>query len=343
MAAIAAAAIAAGGSAYSIIQGAKAKSEANQAAASAAQSIAQMQEADKFRNLQVPTLGLEMAQQNVQARQAQQLEGLRDIGAAGVLGGLTALNTQGQAQDLALAAQAQEAQYARDFAQAQNAQAIEQRRMGREAGLEQQRLLGAQAASAYGQQQINAGITGLAQTAGNVLVQSLKDKPLFEDATKPPVKTTADVPAAQVGNTVVPPPVAQGANTAANTATITNVPEFAAPAVIAPVVGTEAAVGAPAPVVGTEAALNAPMPVVEATTPIPATGNEVANLTTKEAKYEADLDRMWRKVIDGGNTMSDAELAGFMNKNPQAVQFMLKNGLKWNPNIQDFERVKRKQ
>jgi hypothetical protein len=248
MAAIAAAAIAAGGSAYSIIQGAKAKSEANQAAANAAQSIAQMQEADKFRNLQVPTLGLEMAQQNIQARQAQQLEGLRDIGAAGVLGGLTALNTQGQAQDLALAAQAQEAQYARDFAQAQNAQAIEQRRMGREVGLEQQRLTGAQAASAYGQQQINAGITGLAQTAGNVLVQSLKDKPLFEDATTPPVKTTAGATAAQVGNTVAPTPVTQGTNTAANTATITNVPEFAAPAVIAPVVGTEAAVNAnPAP------------------------------------------------------------------------------------------------
>jgi hypothetical protein len=258
MAAIAAAAIAAGGSAYSIIQGAKAKSEANQAAASAAQSIAQMQEADKFRNLQVPTLGLEMAQQNVQARQAQQLEGLRDIGAAGVLGGLTALNTQGQAQDLALAAQAQEAQYARDFAQAQNAQAIEQRRMGREAGLEQQRLTGAQAASAYGQQQINAGITGLAQTAGNVLVQSLKDKPLFEDATKPPVKTTAAAAQKPTITTLTGEQIQQNAQSAfapqmdsmlptgmqTLSPQVTSVPEFAAPAVIAPVVGTEAAVNA---------------------------------------------------------------------------------------------------
>lgn len=334
MAAITAAVIAAGGSAYSIIEGAKAKNEANQAASKAAQSIAQMQEADKFKNLKVPTLGLEMAQQNVQARQAQQLQGLRDIGAAGVLGGLTALNQQGQAEDLALSAQAQQAQYERDLYQAQNAQGVEQRNLTRQAALEQQRLLGAQGASAYGQSQINAGITGLAQTAGNVLVQSLKNKSLFEDVTKPPVKTTA---------AAVDTPVTQGVNTAANTATVTKVPEFAEPAVIAPVVGTEAAVGAPAPVVGTEAALNAPIPVVEATTPIPATGNEVANLTTKETKYEADLDRMWRKVIDGGNTMSDAELTGFMNKNPQAVQFMLKNGLNWNPNIQDFERVKRKQ
>lgn len=173
--------IAAGGSALNIIQGANAKSEANQAASAAAQSIAQMQEEDKFRNLQLPTLGLEMAQQNVQARQAQQLQGLQDIGAAGVLGGLTALNQQGQQQDLALAAQAQEAQYARDFAQAQNAQAIEQRNIARQNALEQQRLTGAQAAAAYGQQQINAGIQGLAQTAGSVMVQSLANKPLYGD------------------------------------------------------------------------------------------------------------------------------------------------------------------
>jgi hypothetical protein len=173
--------IAAGGSALNIIQGANAKSEAKQAASAAAQSIAQMQEEDKFRNLQLPTLGLEMAQQNVQARQAQQLEGLRDIGAAGVLGGLTAINTQGQAQDLALAAQAQEVQYARDFAQAQNAQAIEQRNIARQNALEQQRLLGAQGAAAYGQQQINAGIQGLAQTAGSVMAQSLANKSLFNE------------------------------------------------------------------------------------------------------------------------------------------------------------------
>jgi hypothetical protein len=184
MAAITAAVIAAGGAAYSIIQGANAKAEAEQAAGKAAQSLAQMQEADKFRNLQVPTLGLEMAQQNVQARQAQQLQGLQDIGAAGVLGGLTALNTQGRAEDLALSAQAQQAQYERDLYQAQNAQGVEQRNLARQASLEQQRLTGAQAAAAYGQQQINSGIQGLAQTAGNVLVQSIKDQPLYGDQAK---------------------------------------------------------------------------------------------------------------------------------------------------------------
>jgi len=172
--------IAAGGSAMNIIQGANAKAEAQSAAGKAAQSIAQMQEVDKFKNLQVPTLGLEMAQQNVQARQAQQLQGLQDIGAAGVLGGLTALSQQSQQQDLALAAQAQEAQYARDLAQAQNAQEIERRNLARQTGLETARLEGAQNAAAYGQSQINAGIQGLAQTAGNVMAQSLANKPLWD-------------------------------------------------------------------------------------------------------------------------------------------------------------------
>ena len=171
--------ISAAGSAMNIIQGSNAKGEAQQAAAKAAQSIAQMQEADRFKNLEVPTLGLEMAQQNVQARQAQQLQGLQDLGAAGVLGGLTALNQQGQAEDLALSAQAQQAQYARDVAQAENAQAVEQRNLTRQNALEQQRLIGAQGAAAYGQSQINAGIQGLAETAGSVLSQSLANKSLF--------------------------------------------------------------------------------------------------------------------------------------------------------------------
>jgi hypothetical protein len=322
MGAITAAVIAAGGSAYSIIQGAKAKREADQAAASAAQSIAQMQEADKFRNLQVPTLGLEMAQQNVQARQAQQLEGLRDIGAAGVLGGLTALNTQGQAQDLALAAQAQEAQYARDFAQAQNAQAIEQRRMGREAGLEQQRLTGAQAASAYGQSQINAGITGLAQTAGNILTQSLKDKPLFGDKKTPPVKTTADATAtaAQIPTitTLTGEQIQQNAQSAfapqmdsmLPTGMQALTPEVAgglgltAPAVITPEIGTEAVVNTPA----------------STDTNIPQDQLDLFKNRTKEQWAK------WRSE----NLVKDNQI--FNN-----VSDMYKAGYIWNPQTKDWE------
>jgi hypothetical protein len=164
------------GSGYQIYQGATSKSDANAAAAKAAQQYASINEANKFNALKVPTLGLELAQQNIQSRQAQQLQGLRDIGAAGVLGGLTALNTQGQAEDLQLAAQAQEAQYVRDQAQAQNAQQIEANRVARESGLAQSRIQGAQVAGAEGASNIAAGIGGLAQGASDIAtISAYKD------------------------------------------------------------------------------------------------------------------------------------------------------------------------
>jgi hypothetical protein len=147
-------------SAYQGIKGAQATAAANSAAEKAANEALKIQEADKFKSLQVPTLGLELAQQNIQARQAQELQGLQDIGAAGVLGGLTALNQQGRAEDLALSADAQQMQYQRDMAQAQNAQQIEQGRMQREFAMNQAKLAGAQQAAAEGKQQVNTAIAG---------------------------------------------------------------------------------------------------------------------------------------------------------------------------------------
>jgi len=172
--------ISAAGSAYQLIQGANAKSQADQAASNAASQLAQLAETDRFKSLQVPTLGLELAQQNIQARQAQQLQGLQDIGAAGVLGGTTALNVQGQREDLALAAQGQQAQYERDIAQAENAQRIEANRIARQSGLQQSRLQGAQLAASQGQAEQNAGIAGLASTAGQFAVEAFKNKPLYD-------------------------------------------------------------------------------------------------------------------------------------------------------------------
>lgn len=165
-----------GMSAYQGIKGAQAEAAANKAAEDAANQAARIAEADRFKSLQVPTLGLELAQQNVQARQAQQLQGLKDIGAAGVLGGLTAMNLQGQQEDLQLSAEAQQAQYQRDLMQAQNAQQIEQNRMQREYAMNQAKLAGAQAAAAEGRQNINAGIQGGLSSLSNVaMLKTYKD------------------------------------------------------------------------------------------------------------------------------------------------------------------------
>jgi hypothetical protein len=183
-----------GMSAYQGIKGAQATAAANSAAEDAANQAARIAEADRFKSLQVPTLGLELAQQNAQTRQAGNIQALQDIGAAGVLGGLTSANLQAQQEDLQLAAQAQQAQYQRDMAQAQNAQQIEQGRMQREYAMNQARLAGSQSAAAEGRQQVNAAIQGgLGALSNAAMLKTYKDiygnpKPLNQGVeTAPPI------------------------------------------------------------------------------------------------------------------------------------------------------------
>lgn len=147
-------------SAKQALDGAQAESKANQAAENAANQAARIQERDFYKELKVPTLGLEKATQNMQAWQQAQIQALKESGAAGVLGGLTAAGQQARAQNQDLAVEAQNAQYQRDLAQAQNAQQIEQGRMQREFAMNQAKLAGAQTAAAEARQNKAAGIQG---------------------------------------------------------------------------------------------------------------------------------------------------------------------------------------
>ncbi len=147
-------------SAKQALDGAQAESKANQAAENAANQAVRIQERDFYKELKVPTLGLEKATQNMQAWQQAQIQALKESGAAGVLGGLTAAGEQARAQNQDLAVEAQNAQYQRDLAQAQNAQQIEQGRMQREFAMNQAKLAGAQTAAAEARQNKAAGIQG---------------------------------------------------------------------------------------------------------------------------------------------------------------------------------------
>ena len=154
-------------SAYQGIKGAQATAAANKAAEQASENLSRIQEQNKFESLQVPTLGTELAQQNLQARQASNIQALQEGGAATVLGGLTAANQQAQAQDLQLAANADQMQYQRDQMLAQNAQQLEQNRVQREFGLGQMKLTGAQTAAAEGRQMQNAAMAGGLEALSN--------------------------------------------------------------------------------------------------------------------------------------------------------------------------------
>lgn len=180
------AAVGTGMSVYQGIKGADAKAKADAAAVSAADDLQRIQEQDKYASLQVPTLGLELAQQNIQARQAATIQGLQEGGAATVLGGLTAANRQAQSEDLQLAAQADQMQAQRNQMQAQNAQQLEQNKAQRQADLAQQRLAGAQRGSALGQGQIDTAIQG---GIGN-LANAAFTAQYFGGKGTPPVDTT---------------------------------------------------------------------------------------------------------------------------------------------------------
>ena len=149
-----------GMSAYQGIKGAQAEAAANSAADQAANEAKRISEANKFQSLQVPTLGIELAQQNLQADAANTLRALQESGPTGPLGGATALNQQIRNQELKLAGQVGDMQYQRDMALAQNAQQIEQGRMQREFAMNQAKLAGAQSAAAEGRQAKAAGIQG---------------------------------------------------------------------------------------------------------------------------------------------------------------------------------------
>jgi hypothetical protein len=159
--------VAAAGSAYQIYQGEQAKNEAAQAAQTAQDQLAKVTETNQFQDLQIPTLGLDMAQENIQARQQGEIQALRETGAAGVLGGLTASSENARKENLGLAAEAQQAQYQRDLMMKQNAQQLESNRVQRQAGLYGSQLAGAQQARAEGQNLMNAGISGLASAGLN--------------------------------------------------------------------------------------------------------------------------------------------------------------------------------
>jgi hypothetical protein len=184
--------LAAVGTGASVIQGIKgsnAKAKADAAAVSAANDLQRVLEQNRFEALKVPSLGLNLAQQNMQAWQQSQIQALKDTGAAGVLGGLTNVNQQAAAQNQQLAASADQMQAQRDQMVAQNAQQIESNRVQRQASLAQQRLEGAQRGSAQGQGQIDtaiqAGIGNLSNAAFNYQYFNRGKVPV--DTTNPPV------------------------------------------------------------------------------------------------------------------------------------------------------------
>lgn len=169
MAAVTSTLVALGGVGLSAAQAIKANKDMKQAASAAdlaKQQLKQIKETNPFKAVQTPMLGFELAQQQQSQREAQMVNALQGTGAEGVIGGIGSVAQAGNEQDLQLAAQANQAQYARDMAQAEAESGIQARKAERDwmAGIgdiQEQNLRRAEAAANR-----NSAISGAFESLG---------------------------------------------------------------------------------------------------------------------------------------------------------------------------------
>lgn len=110
----------------------KAMKKAEAASLKASQELKSISEQNAFKQLQVPTLGTQLAQQSQAQREAQAVNMLQGAGAEGVIGGVGQLAIAGEQSDLQNAARLDELKFERDALQSQAQQGINQRKQQRE-------------------------------------------------------------------------------------------------------------------------------------------------------------------------------------------------------------------
>ena len=177
MAAVTSTIVALGGLGLSAAQAIKANKDmksASQAATKAAGELKNIKEFNAFKQVQVPTLGYELAQQSQAQATTQAMQSLQGAGAEGVIGGVgNVLQASGE-QALALSAQAGQAQSQRDMAQAEAEQGIQARKQQREFEIKSNELQSAQMQRVTAEERKNAAFEGMFKSAGSALTSAAK-------------------------------------------------------------------------------------------------------------------------------------------------------------------------
>jgi len=198
MAAVTSTIVALGGLGLSAAQAIKANKDmkiASKASQDASNQLKSIKEQNAFKNVQVPTLGFDLAQEAGAQRDAQALNAIQGAGAAGVIGGVGQLAQVGLQGDLQLAASAQDAQYNRDLQQANAEQGIEARRGEREFNIGMGEKQDAELRRAQAAKTKTAAINSMSKSAGLALtgIGGILDKgkPTVEDPYGYKSKSTA--------------------------------------------------------------------------------------------------------------------------------------------------------
>ena len=179
MAAVTGAAIAVAGLGMSAAQAIKASKDmktADNAAKAAKNDLAKISETNAFKQVQVPTLGFNLAQQSQAQRSASALSAVQSAGAEGVIGGVGQIMQAGNEQDLQLAAMAEEAKFKRDAMQADAEMGISARKQEREFLIGQNEVISENMKRSRAESNRNAAIAGMFASAGNALKSGSKSE-----------------------------------------------------------------------------------------------------------------------------------------------------------------------
>jgi len=172
MAAVTGAAIAVAGLGMSAAQAIKSSKDmriASNAAQAAKNDLSKISETNAFKQVQVPTLGLNLAQQSQAQRSASALSAVQSAGAEGVIGGVGQIMQAGNEQDLQLAAQADEAKFKRDAMQADAEMGISSRKQERDFRIGTNEMTSQNLRRAQAETNRNSAIAGMFTSAGNAI------------------------------------------------------------------------------------------------------------------------------------------------------------------------------
>ena len=179
MAAVTGAVIAVAGlgmSAAQAIKSSKDMKTAANAAQAAKNDLAKISETNAFKQVQVPTLGFNLAQQSQAQRSASALSAVQSAGAEGVIGGVGQIMQAGNEQELQLAAQADEAKFRRDAMQAEAELGISARKQERDFMIGQNEVISENMKRAQAENNRNAAIAGMFASAGQAIKSGSKSE-----------------------------------------------------------------------------------------------------------------------------------------------------------------------
>lgn len=151
------------------VQADKERKKAQQAATAAANRMKGIKEENAFKDIELPTLGFELAQQSIDRSMMAGLQTAQGAGAEAVIGAVPGMMQVGSEQQLQLASMGNEAQMDLALQKAQAQQGVNFREAQAQRDFAESQLIGAQTAAAQAQMNKQQAIQGAVEGIGSVV------------------------------------------------------------------------------------------------------------------------------------------------------------------------------